>query len=117
MEKFQKNWGIVIAVLAAGVFTQGNAWALPLSQMMMDTGVRHSLAIQSIPGGIKKHVFEVEHEDGCVMESANAVYLGSPEKLAGYEVVVNCSDQPYQHMAIYYDVDGSYLDTLAPGVD
>lgn len=117
MNKWRKIWSVALAMLAVGVLAQGSAWALPLSREMMDSGVRRSLSIRSIPNGVKKHVFEVEHENGCVMESANAIYLGMPEKLVGYEVVINCVDQPYAHMAVYYDTQGAYIDTLAPGMD
>ncbi|NUM87910.1 MAG: hypothetical protein HUU37_01780 [Bdellovibrionales bacterium] len=109
-------------VLAVLLCVSGSAMALPVSRGMvardmLHSGNREGISIRAIPAGVKKHVFEVEHEDGCFMESASAIFLGNPSKLTGYEVVIRCEDAPYSHMAIYYDEAGNYLDTLTPGVD
>lgn len=111
---------LFFTLLALGL--AGSADALPVSRGMLardmlHSGSRESLSIRAIPSGVKKHVFEVEHEDGCFMESASSIFLGHPAKLTGYEVVIRCNDAPYSHMAIYYDDMGNYLDTLTPGVD
>ncbi len=100
---------IAVAMLSCAAFCD------PLSRTMMTQGVRHGIALDSIPDSVKANLSEIEEENGCVRESANEIFLGTPPTFTGHEISIYCADQPYEYLYVYFDQDGKYLDTLTPG--
>ncbi len=82
---------------------------------MYEQGARYPIMVTQIPTNILHHITQTGEDNGCFLQRAAKVYLGVPQKIAGYEVVLACPQSQEPFVGLYYNNAEQFLDTIAIG--
>jgi len=92
-----------------------NSNATIQANQMYENGVRKPINSAELPIIIVRHVIQTSQDNECYIQKVAKIYLYTPQKFVGYEVVLACPDSPAPFVGLYYNSAEEYLDTIAIG--